>query len=172
MITRPRRERLGGGTSVVGPQGGGGYWAGVGPGVHCWAGGGCQGASAPVCCGGEFHPGGAGGVGMAGGADIGDGRGNVIAAVSAAFGPSGPSGSIAAGGIRPGGSGPGDSVARGMASMPGIHTMRMSHTGIQVFPRTPERPEDMFEPFANGGLFREGSLVKRAWRRVRGRKKS
>ena len=35
----------------------------------------------------------------------------------------------------------------------------------------PERPDDMFEPFAKGGLFREGSLVKRAWRRVRGRKK-
>ena len=108
MITRPRRERFGGGTSVVGPQGGGGYWAGR-PGVHCWAGR-LPGASAPVCCCGEFHPGGAGGVGMAGGADIGDGRGNVIAAVSAAFGPSG---SVAAGGNRPGGSGPGDSVACG-----------------------------------------------------------
>jgi phosphatidylserine/phosphatidylglycerophosphate/cardiolipin synthase-like enzyme len=35
----------------------------------------------------------------------------------------------------------------------------------------PERPDAMFEPFANGGLFREGSIVKRAWRRVRGRKK-
>jgi circadian clock protein KaiC len=33
--------------------------------------------------------------------------------------------------------------ARGMASMPGLHTMRMTRAGIQVFPRTPERPEDI-----------------------------
>ena len=32
--------------------------------------------------------------------------------------------------------------ARGMASMPGLHTIRMTEAGVQVFPRTPERPED------------------------------
>ena len=30
--------------------------------------------------------------------------------------------------------------ARGMASMPGLHTMRMTSAGVQVFPRIPERP--------------------------------
>lgn len=30
---------------------------------------------------------------------------------------------------------------RGMASMPGMHTIRISNGGVQVFPRTPERPE-------------------------------
>lgn len=33
--------------------------------------------------------------------------------------------------------------ARGMAPMPGLHTMRMTSSGIQVFPRTPERPDDI-----------------------------
>ena len=33
--------------------------------------------------------------------------------------------------------------ARGMASMPGLHTMRMSRAGVQVFPRTPERASDV-----------------------------
>jgi circadian clock protein KaiC len=33
--------------------------------------------------------------------------------------------------------------ARGMASMPGLHTIRMSSAGVQVFPRTPERPDDV-----------------------------
>ncbi|MEQ1693509.1 MAG: ATPase domain-containing protein, partial [Gemmatimonas sp.] len=33
--------------------------------------------------------------------------------------------------------------ARGVASMPGLHTMRMTAAGVQVFPRTPERPEDL-----------------------------
>jgi circadian clock protein KaiC len=32
---------------------------------------------------------------------------------------------------------------RGMASMPGLHTMRMTQAGIQVFPRTPERGGDI-----------------------------
>jgi circadian clock protein KaiC len=32
--------------------------------------------------------------------------------------------------------------ARGMASMPGLHTMRMTGAGVQVFPRTPERADD------------------------------
>ncbi len=35
----------------------------------------------------------------------------------------------------------------------------------------PERPDDMFEPFANGGLMKQGSLVSRSWRRVRGKRK-
>ena len=33
--------------------------------------------------------------------------------------------------------------ARGMESMPGLHTMRMTRSGVQVFPRTPERAEDV-----------------------------
>jgi circadian clock protein KaiC len=33
--------------------------------------------------------------------------------------------------------------ARGMATMPGLHTMRMSSTGVQVFPRTPELPNNL-----------------------------
>lgn len=32
--------------------------------------------------------------------------------------------------------------ARGMAPMPGLHTFRMTDAGVQVFPRTPERPDD------------------------------
>lgn len=32
--------------------------------------------------------------------------------------------------------------ARGMASMAGMHTMRITSAGIQVFPRTPEQPRD------------------------------
>lgn len=31
---------------------------------------------------------------------------------------------------------------RGMASMPGLHTFRMTTAGVQVFPRTPDRGED------------------------------
>ena len=33
--------------------------------------------------------------------------------------------------------------ARGMASMPGLHTIRITQAGVQVFPRTPERPDDI-----------------------------
>jgi len=33
--------------------------------------------------------------------------------------------------------------ARGMALMPGLHTIRMTDAGVQVFPRTPERPDDV-----------------------------
>lgn len=33
--------------------------------------------------------------------------------------------------------------ARGMAPMPGLHTFRMTDAGVQVFPRTPERPDDV-----------------------------
>lgn len=33
--------------------------------------------------------------------------------------------------------------ARGMASMPGLHTMRMTTDGVQVFPRTPERVDKL-----------------------------
>lgn len=32
--------------------------------------------------------------------------------------------------------------ARGMASMAGLHTMRITSAGVQVFPRTPEQPRD------------------------------
>lgn len=35
----------------------------------------------------------------------------------------------------------------------------------------PERPEEMFEPFAKGGLFRKGSLVERALARVENKRK-
>jgi len=41
--------------------------------------------------------------------------------------------------------------ARGMAPMPGLHTVRMTGAGVQVFPRTPERPEDV-HPGQNGRL--------------------
>jgi circadian clock protein KaiC len=41
--------------------------------------------------------------------------------------------------------------ARGMATMPGLHTMRMTGAGVQVFPRTPERPDDV-EPREEGRL--------------------
>jgi circadian clock protein KaiC len=33
--------------------------------------------------------------------------------------------------------------ARGMAPMPGLHTIRITGAGVQVFPRTPERPDDV-----------------------------
>lgn len=32
--------------------------------------------------------------------------------------------------------------ARGMASMPGLHTLRMTGAGVQVFPRAPAQPEE------------------------------
>src|SRR6185369_2659956 len=38
--------------------------------------------------------------------------------------------------------------ARGMATMPGLHTMRMTDAGVQVFPRTPEALENLH---ASGG---------------------
>jgi circadian clock protein KaiC len=41
--------------------------------------------------------------------------------------------------------------ARGMASMPGLHTMRMTDAGVQVFPRTPERVGDK-PPTGHGRL--------------------
>jgi circadian clock protein KaiC len=41
--------------------------------------------------------------------------------------------------------------ARGMAPMPGLHTVRMTGAGVQVFPRTPERPEDI-HPGPDGRL--------------------
>jgi circadian clock protein KaiC len=40
---------------------------------------------------------------------------------------------------------------RGMAPMPGLHTVRMTLAGVQVFPRTPERPDDV-HPGPNGRL--------------------
>src|SRR6185436_18897768 len=33
--------------------------------------------------------------------------------------------------------------ARGVAPMPGLHTVRMTSGGVQVFPRTPERRDDV-----------------------------
>jgi phosphatidylserine/phosphatidylglycerophosphate/cardiolipin synthase-like enzyme len=54
-------------------------------------------------------------------------------------------------------------------AIPEIDDIAATIAGSQLL--DPERPDDMFEPFANGGLFREGSIVKRAWRRVRGRNK-
>lgn len=33
--------------------------------------------------------------------------------------------------------------ARGMATMPGLHTMRITSAGVQVFPRTPERKDSL-----------------------------
>jgi len=33
--------------------------------------------------------------------------------------------------------------SRGMATMPGLHTMRMTHAGVQVFPRTPEHIDSL-----------------------------
>jgi phosphatidylserine/phosphatidylglycerophosphate/cardiolipin synthase-like enzyme len=36
----------------------------------------------------------------------------------------------------------------------------------------PERPEEMFEPFAKGGLMKQGSLLNRAWGRVRRKRKN
>ncbi len=33
--------------------------------------------------------------------------------------------------------------SRGMGAMAGVHTLRMTGNGVQVFPRTPERPEDL-----------------------------
>jgi phosphatidylserine/phosphatidylglycerophosphate/cardiolipin synthase-like enzyme len=35
----------------------------------------------------------------------------------------------------------------------------------------PEHPDEMFEPFAKGGLMKQGSLIGRAWNRVRRRRK-
>ncbi|HKV74130.1 MAG TPA: ATPase domain-containing protein [Gemmatimonadales bacterium] len=40
---------------------------------------------------------------------------------------------------------------RGMATMPGLHTMRLTSAGVQVFPRTPERPDEI-EPRPAGRL--------------------
>jgi phosphatidylserine/phosphatidylglycerophosphate/cardiolipin synthase-like enzyme len=82
-------------------------------------------------------------------------------------------------------------VARALAENPSMHALIAAHG--QGRPRSlrrfdpppvteleatlakselldPERPEDMFEPFAKGGLFREGGLARRAWRRARWKK--
>ena len=40
---------------------------------------------------------------------------------------------------------------RGMAHMPGLHTMRITRAGVQVFPRIPEQPEDI-HPNGNGRM--------------------
>jgi circadian clock protein KaiC len=36
--------------------------------------------------------------------------------------------------------------SRGTAPMPGLHTMKMTSAGVQIFPRTPERPVDLHPP--------------------------
>lgn len=41
--------------------------------------------------------------------------------------------------------------------------------GSQVL--DPEHPDEMFEPFAKGGLMKQGSLVSRSWKRVRWKRK-
>ncbi len=54
-------------------------------------------------------------------------------------------------------------------AIPEVGDIEETLAGSQLL--DPERPDEMFEPFANGGLFREGSVVKNAWRRVRGKRK-
>jgi phosphatidylserine/phosphatidylglycerophosphate/cardiolipin synthase-like enzyme len=52
---------------------------------------------------------------------------------------------------------------------PEVDEIEETLAGSQVL--DPESPDDMFEPFAKGGLMKQGSLVSRAWKRVRGRRK-
>lgn len=52
--------------------------------------------------------------------------------------------------------------------IPEVNDIAETLAGSQLF--DPERPDEMFEPFANAGLFRKGSVIRRAWRRARGRK--
>lgn len=52
--------------------------------------------------------------------------------------------------------------------IPEVGDIEATFTGSELL--DPEQPDDMFEPFAKGGLFREGNLVKSAWRRMRGRR--
>lgn len=54
-------------------------------------------------------------------------------------------------------------------AIPEVNEIEETLAGSELL--DPERPDDMFEPFANGGLFRKGSLVERTWRRVRGKGK-
>jgi hypothetical protein len=48
---------------------------------------------------------------------------------------------------------------------PEINEVQKTVAGSQVL--DPEKPEDMFEPFAKGGLLKQGSLIKRAYDRAK-----
>ncbi|MCT2558242.1 phospholipase D-like domain-containing protein [Tsuneonella sp. YG55] len=52
---------------------------------------------------------------------------------------------------------------------PEVDEIEETLAGSQIL--DPESPDEMFEPFAKGGLMKQGSLVSRAWNRVRGRRK-
>jgi phosphatidylserine/phosphatidylglycerophosphate/cardiolipin synthase-like enzyme len=49
--------------------------------------------------------------------------------------------------------------------VPEINEVQESVAGSQVL--DPEKPQDMFEPFAKGGLLKQGSLIKRAYDRAK-----
>lgn len=49
-------------------------------------------------------------------------------------------------------------------AIPEVSEIEATLAGSQLL--DPERPDDMFEPFANGGLFRKGGLLGRGWRRM------
>ena len=51
---------------------------------------------------------------------------------------------------------------------PEVGEIEETLAGSQVL--DPEHPDEMFEPFAKGGLMKQGSLVSRAWQRVRHRR--
>lgn len=54
-------------------------------------------------------------------------------------------------------------------AIPKVNEIEKTLAGSELL--DPERPDEMFEPFAKGGLFREGSVVRRVWRRVGGKGK-
>jgi hypothetical protein len=49
--------------------------------------------------------------------------------------------------------------------VPEINEVQKAVAGSEVL--DPESPEDMFEPFARGGLLKQGSLIKRAYDRAK-----
>lgn len=53
---------------------------------------------------------------------------------------------------------------------PEVGEIEETLAGSQIL--DPEHPDQMFEPFANGGLMKQGNVVSRAWQRVRHRKKA
>jgi phosphatidylserine/phosphatidylglycerophosphate/cardiolipin synthase-like enzyme len=53
---------------------------------------------------------------------------------------------------------------------PEVGEIEETLAGSQIL--DPEHPQDMFEPFAKGGLMKQGSLVSRAWKRLRWRRKT
>ena len=61
------------------------------------------------------------------------------------------------------GQGSGRSLRR--FAIPEVSPVAETLAGSEVL--DPERPAEMFEPFAHGGLFRKGSLVSRALARAR-----